>query len=374
MLWVTLIEFLLRQVIDSPTRIHNKCISLIDLIFTNLNNISEKGTIDVGISDHLPVFLVIKKCRRPKKPITTKGRIFKNYRKEFFQKEVRSDPQRESFWNQKDVNKKWMLFYEIVNCAADKSCPLIDMKFNTENEGWLTKEVLEAIFEKIDCLKLLNHSSLENWAFFKAQRKYARTLLLNTKEEFLKNQIAENRNNPRAFWWNLNNILGNTKNRQCFNSVIDDSGKKLERKDAAEFMNKYFTTIGETLNIDYNTVWAPHHFFPIVKPNSFFLNVVDENIVLKYVKMLDISKPSGIDNVNNRLLCDAFKVVINELTSLFNESITQNVFPDEWKTGLITPISKPGNLLLKTNWRPITILNTLGKLLEKIIHFQTTTF
>ena len=30
--------------------------------------------------------------------------------------------------------------------------------------------------------------------------------------------------------------------------------------------------------------------------------------------------------------------------------------------------------MLKTNWRPITILNTLGKLLEKIIHFQTSTY
>ena len=32
------------------------------------------------------------------------------------------------------------------------------------------------------------------------------------------------------------------------------------------------------------------------------------------------------------------------------------------------------NLMLKTNWRPITILNTLGKLIEKIIHFQTSTY
>ena len=90
--------------------------------------------------------------------------------------------------------------------------------------------------------------------------------------------------------------------------------------------------------------------------------------------MMDTAKPSSIHNLNNRLLGDAFKVQTNELTSLFNESIIQKVFPDDWKMGVITPIPKPGNLLLKTNWRPITILNTLGKLLEKIIHLQTSTY
>ena len=50
------------------------------------------------------------------------------------------------------------------------------------------------------------------------------------------------------------------------------------------------------------------------------------------------------------------------------------MFPYEWNSGVITPIPKSGNLMLKTNWRPITILNTLGKILEKIIHFQTSTY
>ena len=79
-------------------------------------------------------------------------------------------------------------------------------------------------------------------------------------------------------------------------------------------------------------------------------------------------------DLNNKLLRDAFKVIICELTALFNESITQCIFPQVWKMGIITPIPKTGNLMIKTNWRPITILNTFGKLLEKIIHFQTSTY
>ena len=249
------------------------------------------------------------------------------------------------------------------------------MKFNLDNEGWFTKEVIEAIVEKKRLFKLArSNNTARNWSIFKSQRKYARKLLLNTKEEFKKNQIEENRDNPRAFWRKLNGIIGNTKNSQKFTTIFNDHGIKIEKTEAAEFMNDYFTEIGETLNENNHEQWIPHTFFPNPPINNFVLNVVNEDIVRKYVNSLDISKPSGILNLNNKLLCDAFKVLTFELTALFNDSIVQEIFPHEWKMGTITPIPKAGNLMNKTNWRPITIINTFGKLLEKIIHFQTSTY
>ena len=53
--------------------------------------------------------------------------------------------------------------------------------------------------------------------------------MLNTKEEFLKNQIEENRNNPRPFWRKLNGILGNVKTGQSFTILFNDNGKRIER-------------------------------------------------------------------------------------------------------------------------------------------------
>ena len=276
------------------------------------------------------------------------------------------------FWSNNDVNSKWFLFYAIVNRAADKLCPIISMKFNLEIEGWFTKEVLESIVEKNRLFKIAKcNRTYDDWEIFKTYRKYARNLLLNTREVFLKNKIAENKGNPRAFWRKLNTIVGYSSGSQCFTSIFNDDGKKIEKLEAAEYMNDYFTNIGTKLNENNNSFWTPHSFFPHYPTNNFLLNVVDENIVRKYVKALDISKPSGISNLNNMLLRDAFNVLTCELTAMFNESIVQEIFPYEWKKGTITPIPKSGNLMDKTNWRPITILNTFGKLLEKIIHFQT---
>ena len=124
----------------------------------------------------------------------------------------------------------------------------------------------------------------------------------------------------------------------------------MEKKEAAEFMNNYFITVGEELNQSNNTNWTQHSYFQSLPKDNFFLNVVCEDIVYKYVKTLDIAKPSGITKLNNKLLIDAFKILIGELSALFNESIIQETFPEDWKMGIVTPIPKSGNLMLKTNW------------------------
>ena len=58
-------RFLLHQVIETPTRIHNMCCSLIDHLFTNVDSILHKGTIDISISDHLPIYIIIKNVVKP---------------------------------------------------------------------------------------------------------------------------------------------------------------------------------------------------------------------------------------------------------------------------------------------------------------------
>ena len=302
--------FLLHQIIDTPTRIHNRCSSLIDLVFTSLDHISHKGTINVYISDHLPTYLVIKKCRKVKSTTIIKGRSFKRYDTKVFQEHVMNDSEWKLFWPQHDVNIKWSIFYDILNHAADRLCPIVPMKCHSTNDGWFTKDVIEAIAEKNRLFKIVKvNNTEENWSLFRIQRKYTRNLMMNTKEEFKKNQIEENRNNPRSFWRKLNGIIGNVKNGKSFMSIFNDDGKKLEKEEAAEFMNNYFITVGKELNETNRTTWKQHSYFQHFTNNNFLLNVMDENTVLKYVRTLDSAKPSGIPNLSNKLMLDAFKVL-----------------------------------------------------------------
>ena len=67
-------------------------------------------------------------------------------------------------------------------------------------------------------------------------------------------------------------------------------------------------------------------------------------------------------------------VLIGPLTDIINKAIYTATYPRLWKEGIITPLPKKVDLTLLKNWRPVTILNSSSKILEKILHEQLTQF
>ena len=84
------------------------------------------------------------------------------------------------------------------------------------------------------------------------------------------------------------------------------------------------------------------------------------------VKSIDVHKGSGIDYLPSFVLKDCFMVLLDQLEYLFNQSIALGTFPDSWKTATVTPIPKSGDLTLVGNWRPISIIPLIGKLMERL--------
>ena len=100
-------------------------------------------------------------------------------------------------------------------------------------------------------------------------------------------------------------------------------------------------------------------------------NIVDEIVfnvedVIKLVKDIDVHKSSGVEYMPSFILKDVFEVISLQLTHLFNKSMTLGLFPESWAVAVVTPIPKTGNIHLATNWRPISIIPLIGKLMEKL--------
>ena len=90
--------------------------------------------------------------------------------------------------------------------------------------------------------------------------------------------------------------------------------------------------------------------------------------VCDLIEKLDPKKATGLDGINAIFLKITSKVIAKPLCYIYNLSITTNTFPDMWKMAKIIPIHKGGEMNEKDNFRPISILSTLSKLLEKHIH------
>ena len=77
---------------------------------------------------------------------------------------------------------------------------------------------------------------------------------------------------------------------------------------------------------------------------------------------------SGHDTITSDILKDIKHTVCIPLTNLFNKSIETGTVPDLLKLAKIIPIYKFKNKELLNNYRPISLLPTVSKLLDKIVH------
>ena len=103
---------------------------------------------------------------------------------------------------------------------------------------------------------------------------------------------------------------------------------------------------------------------------KFAFKPITEEFVHGQLKQLRTNKAIGLDNISTRLLKDSASVISKSLTKLFNQSLVTCTFPSLWTFGKVSTLYKKGDRCDPNNYRPITVLPTLSKILEKAVHNQ----
>ena len=100
-----------------------------------------------------------------------------------------------------------------------------------------------------------------------------------------------------------------------------------------------------------------------------FWNISWKNI--KYIERLNPSKAAGNVNLSRKLLKDGADILARPILQLCNHPIKLNLFPRSCKIVKIKPLSKKGSKIDPQNYRPISLLPILSKIVETVIHDQT---
>ena len=103
---------------------------------------------------------------------------------------------------------------------------------------------------------------------------------------------------------------------------------------------------------------------------TFHLNNISEDNVLKVIKGIEISKAAGIDKFSGRFLKDGAEVLAKPISELCNLSISHSIFPNACKIAKLKPIFKKGKKTDPSNYRPISLLPIISKIIERIVHDQ----
>ena len=95
--------------------------------------------------------------------------------------------------------------------------------------------------------------------------------------------------------------------------------------------------------------------------------VASENEVHDLLTCIDTSKATGPDGISPKLLHEAGVTIVPSLTKLIHLSLTKCKIPKGWKLANVIPLYKKGDKHNTNNYRPVSLLSCVSKILERIV-------
>ena len=140
---------------------------------------------------------------------------------------------------------------------------------------------------------------------------------------------------------------------------------------------KHFSSIGETF---VHKIPPPtkdvKEYLKVIPQNeqSIFLKPTNDTEIIELITDLIPKNSSGYDNLSNKLLKRLLPALVAPLTITFNKSLIEGIFPEAMKKADVVPLYKSEDHQESNNYRPISLLLILSKLLEKIMYKRTYSF
>ena len=105
---------------------------------------------------------------------------------------------------------------------------------------------------------------------------------------------------------------------------------------------------------------------------DFNIPTISEREVLEIVKSAPSNAATGLDGTSSPLLKLVTPAAAPRLAKVINCSIINSICPAQLKLARVTPIYKQGSKTDLDNYRPISVLPVISKILEKLVckHFS----
>ena len=362
--------------ITKPTRITRNTATLIDNIYIKCQSAynSKSAILVSDISDHFPCILLLdKEVKRSKNPIVVKKRKITNHVINQIKESLTNFNW--SILENLDVNDAYKTLSTKIEKLLDQFAPICSVKVpnkNIINEPWMTPGLLRSSFTLENLFKKslgkdIDHPKHIEYILFR--NKY-NSLKRKAKFLFYKNRINDFRHDSKNLWKTLNQLIKKTSNKSSFpDTFIINNTPNSSTQDIANGFCDFFSNIGVKLASEIPAPKTPSHKFLKNKQlNSFFLTPTDSMEILKEIQNLKPKRSSGYDNINSVLIKEIKHELAHPLTIIINKSFEFGIVPDLMKIAKVVPVYKSKDCQLFTNYRPISLLPVLSKIIEKIVH------
>ena len=333
------------------------------------------------ISDHFPCIAKWSKVIKNKKSsINTKVKKLDEKLLPKIIEELKCD------WNilhkTDNINESYQLLHLRITDVLDKYIEEKDIRISYKKlfrEPRLTKGIVNSNNKQLLLYKewLMNKNATYHERY-KQYRDTLRKIKRRCKFEYYNVQCERFKHCSKKLWAIIHKVCGKTNDKSTSLNYLTINGIKQyqSQKICNEFAD-FFSNIGKCYakNIpeSKNSIGSYLNKIP-TNNKSLFLNPCDPVEIRKIILSLKNKKSSGHDGISNILLKSLSDVLATPLSIVFNQSPSCGIFPDIMKLAEVIPLHKSGSKHLVDNYRLISLLMTISKILEKVVYTHVYAF
>lgn len=365
--------------VTAPTResIANNS-SCIDHVFIKSELVSKSIVYQSTVTDHYAIITSLSQKNHKSPPITSPQEkisyetLLNHVSKENW----------EPIYSCTDVTSACDLFINTLRNHLADATSYTKSKRNrsdTKLKPWITAGILHCIRkrDKIHNFCRKNPNDYESFLFYKRYRNICKKIIANVKRDYYQKQISEATGDKKKIWNIIKDIADiNKTNTPIVKINIEDQTLNVnsDPKKISDHFNQFFSNIGANLakNIldRYNVSekdLANNIPASNLSYNPFYFTPSTETEILDLISSLKNSNSAGIDHLSTKNIKHIQKYIASPLKHIINLSFKTGIFPNSLKQATVIPIFKTGDKLSVNNYRPISLLSPISKIIEKAV-------
>lgn len=358
-----------------PTRITATTATCIDNIFCNCMPV-QKSVISSLTSDHCGQQISFNENVIYSSPTTRTCRPIPIGRMEKFREKIKVKIPKITY-TPGDPDTLYKKFFNCIKEEFDHTFPtkVVTPRTITKFSDWATTGIFKSRNRLYELYDMKRYDTSPTFVeYVKKYSKLFKKVCSLAKSIFIRDKITKSSNKIKATWEVINRESGKIKPRDSsFTLKIEDKVINTDA-DVAETFEEYFTNIPliTTSTLNSSASEAGKLLKSCVSPCEvmFSFKYIDSADVIKTFRSLNLKNTSDLFGISVKFIGYIINDIATYLADIFNDCITEGVFPDLMKHSKIVPLFKSGNKHDPTNFRPISILPALSKIFEKIINEQ----
>ena len=253
------------------------------------------------------------------------------------------------------VTEKWECFLDIFIPIIDAHAPLRSLRIRNPNPPVVSDDTQVLMARRRAALAQFGHSS----DLYKSLNRAVRSALRRDTRDDVLQRIQEG--GQKAMWRCIRSVVASKKNSR----ITPDA--------SADELNAFFVSVGPRVASEVSRQGKTPQLacrLPRVGACAFTLSPLTLDELRSIILGMNSTSSCGEDGITLQAVRLSFNAIGPIILHLVNASLTLSEIPDLWKHSLVSPIFKSGDHTKPSNYRPISIVPVVSKIVERAVHQQ----